>query len=145
MVSLLVEGNYAMQVKRTEFGTANSVYRRDAGLKLRQVAEYLGVTPAFLSSVEVGRKPIPEEWFDKLTKLYKLDALQCQMLRRAGLKSQKRFVINDVTPKDAELLAAFVENRKDIQNGQLELALNELIQRDCGTVKNEQITKKEVA
>lgn len=132
-----------MQVKRTEFGRANSIYRRDANLKLRQVAEYLGVSPAFLSSVEVGRKPVPNEWFEKLAELYRLDPLKKQMLKRAGLKSQKRFVIEDVTQKEAELLAAFVENRKNFEDCQLELALNELIQQDCGAGKNEQLKDKE--
>ncbi len=115
-----------MSVLRNDFGRANSVFRRDRNLKLRQVAEYLGVTPAFLSSVEVGRKAIPSEWNEKLVALYKLDKLQAAILKKACAVSQKRFVIEPERPKEAELLAAFVENRESLSDEQLELAIEEL-------------------
>jgi len=115
-----------MEAQRTEFGRANSVYRRDANLKLRQVAEYLKVSPAFLTNVEVGRKAIPEEWFEKLSKLYRLDPLQKRMLRHAGLVSQRRFVIEVGSEKEAELLAAFVENRGRLKEKHLKQAISKL-------------------
>lgn len=132
-----------MQVNRTEFGRANSVYRRDANLKLRQVAEYLGVTPAFLTNVEVGRKPVPEDWYARLTELYKLDVLQASLLRRAGLKSQKRFVIEPQSEKESELLAAFVEYRSQLDDRQLELAIDDLTVRDREVKSNERLSEEE--
>ena len=119
-----------MNTTRTEFGKANSVYRRDANLKLRQVAEYLGVSPAFLTNVEVGKKSVPEEWPERLSKLYKLDPLQGKMLQRAALVSKKRFVIEVNNEKEAELLAAFVQNRNRFENGQIDKAINDLSAND---------------
>ncbi|MDJ0826018.1 MAG: helix-turn-helix transcriptional regulator [Rhodobacter sp.] len=115
-----------MKVERTEFGKANSTFRRTRGLKLREVAEHLGVTPAFLTNVEVGRKSVPEEWYERLAAFYKLDKLQRSLLRHAGLKSQKRFVIEIENENEAELLAAFIENRECLGADQIQKAISDL-------------------
>lgn len=128
-----------MRVSRTEFGRANSEHRRACGLKLREVAEYLKVTPAFLTNVEVGRKPVPEDWFDSLVALYKLDILQKSMLRHAGFISQKRFVIEVQNEGEAELLAAFMENRECLEVDQLKMATNNLSNRDSEVCKDAEI------
>ena len=118
----------SMEVSRTKFGLENRELRRAKNLKLRQVAEYLGVTPSFLTNVEVGRKPVPEDWIGRLAELYRLDDLQKGLLRRAALTSQKRFVIEVNNEKEAELLAAFVENQEKLEPQQLEMAIDEFRQ-----------------
>lgn len=128
-----------MKVCRTEFGIANSEHRRACNLKLREVAEFLKVTPAFLTNVEVGRKPVPEEWFDKLVKLYNLDVLQKSMLRHAGFKSQKRFVIEVQNEGERELMAAFMENRECLEVDQLKMATDSLSTRDSEVCKNAEV------
>ena len=46
--------------------------RVDKSLTQKDVADYLKVSPAFYSSLEISKKPINEEIADKLIKLFNL-------------------------------------------------------------------------
>lgn len=56
---------------------------------LRDMADNLGVSSAFLSAVENGKKKLPDSWYGKLTKLYSLTNRQQEQLKRAVMKSSK--------------------------------------------------------
>ena len=57
-------------VHLTDFGTAIRKARLDAKVTLQTMADDLGTSPAFLSSMEVGRKKIPRDWIRKIQKEY---------------------------------------------------------------------------
>ena len=61
--------------------------RIDHGEILRDMAERLGVSSAFLSAVENGKKRMPEAWLTKLEALYSLDAKQVEELKEAVLET----------------------------------------------------------
>lgn len=50
---------------------------------LKDMAEKLGVSSAFLSAVENGKKKMPETWFDKLKNVYSFSAEQTEELQKA--------------------------------------------------------------
>lgn len=66
----------------TPFGKTIRKHRIDATMTLREMAGALDISPAFLSAVETGRKPIPESFIDRIAALLNLD-----IAARAELKS----------------------------------------------------------
>ena len=56
----------------TAFGKFLRILRMDNGEILKAMAEKLDVTSSFLSAVENGKKKIPVDWADRISKLYSL-------------------------------------------------------------------------
>lgn len=54
---------------------------------LKDMADNLGVSSAFLSAVENGKKKFPESWYKKLTNLYLLTQEQQEKLETAVMES----------------------------------------------------------
>lgn len=48
---------------------------------MKNMADSMGVSVSFLSSIEHGRKPVPNNWFDKLERVYILDSESEKMLK----------------------------------------------------------------
>lgn len=67
----------------TEFGKFCRKLRIDSDELLKNMADKLKVTSAYLSAVENGKRRIPEEWEEKITQLYMLDLKQQCDLRNA--------------------------------------------------------------
>jgi transcriptional regulator with XRE-family HTH domain len=56
----------------TPFGKFLKIFRIKRNEFLKDMAQKLGVSAAFLSAVETGKKKIPEDWIEKIVNLYKL-------------------------------------------------------------------------
>ena len=91
----------------TEYGKFLRKLRIDQGQILKTMAEKLGVSSAFLSAVETGKKKIPKTWEEKLVKEYKLDEEQLTELRRSQQDSQQLIEINLAMLTDAQKDTAF--------------------------------------
>ena len=61
--------------------------RIDKGEILKTMAETLGVSSAFLSAVENGKKKMPDTWFPKLREYYVLTDKQIEELKQAVVES----------------------------------------------------------
>jgi transcriptional regulator with XRE-family HTH domain len=57
----------------TEFGKFTRKLRVDNDELLKYMADKLGVSSSYLSSVETGKRKTPVEWVDKISQLYNLD------------------------------------------------------------------------
>ena len=68
--------------------------RIDKGEILRDMAKNLGVSSAFLSAVENGKKKVPEAWLPKLEDLYSLTAEQISGLKDAIIESSDTIELN---------------------------------------------------
>ena len=68
--------------------------RIDNGEILRDMADKLKVSSAFLSAVENGKKKVPEAWIPKLEELYSLTSEQMEELRAAIVESSDTVEIN---------------------------------------------------
>ncbi|MDO4296012.1 MAG: helix-turn-helix transcriptional regulator [bacterium] len=88
----------------TSLGRFLRELRLNHGEKLKTMAERLGVSSAFLSAIENGRKKMPDEWNEKLAELYALSKKQKEDLRIAIIESGEKVELNI---KDASM-----ENRK---------------------------------
>lgn len=67
----------------TTFGKLLRKIRIDHGEILMDMAKRLGVSPSFLSAVEVGRKSAPSGWSDTIAEQYHLSEEQRQELKEA--------------------------------------------------------------
>lgn len=78
----------------TEFGKELRKIRLDKDELLRDMAEKLGVTVAYLSAVENGNRKIPDSWIYKIADLYKLDDAEILKLQELAYKESVNMSIN---------------------------------------------------
>lgn len=91
----------------TEYGKFLRKLRIDQGQTLKIMAEKLGISSAFLSAVENGKKKIPKTWETKLATEYELNGEQLEELRRSQQDSQQLIEINLETLSEAQKDTAF--------------------------------------
>lgn len=58
----------------TEFGKALRKIRIDRQQLLKDMANKLGVSSAYLSAVENGKRRMPQDWVSKIASIYSLDS-----------------------------------------------------------------------
>lgn len=85
--------------KLTAFGEKLREIRKERGLLLMDMANAVRVTPGFLSSVETGNKPIPDNLLSRIVQSTNLSDRQTAELQRAAALSAKEYKI--VMPEDA--------------------------------------------
>ena len=89
----------------TAFGKAVRKARIDAGETLLSMAQYFGVTPAFLSGMETGRKKVPAEWAGKIEAFFsERDVLVGDLQQLADVSNEKIPV--DGLPLQQQMLLA---------------------------------------
>ena len=95
----------------TFFGKALRKFRIDRGLLLKDMANALGFTAAFLSAIEMGRKKIPENLLGKLKNIYSLDDETVQQFRSAAEKSAEEVVmrVKGLSEQDQDLVMCFAK------------------------------------
>ncbi len=72
----------------TEFGKILRKIRIDHQELLRDMALVLGVSSAYLSAVETGKRKVPTSWVAIIIEHYKLNAEQAALLKNAFEDSQ---------------------------------------------------------
>lgn len=108
----------------SEFGKFSRKLRIDNDELLLDMARKLGVSTSFLSSVEIGRKSVPSEWEQNLSKLYDLTNDQIVELKKAITNSTKSLKF-DLTERDdtsREILMAFarkLDTMEDAEKGSI--------------------------
>lgn len=93
----------------TSIGKFLRKLRIDNGEILRTMAETLGVSSAFLSAVENGKKKMPESWYKKLATAYSFSEEQKEALGKAVMDSNNTVEINlqNATHCNRELAISF--------------------------------------
>lgn len=90
----------------TQFGKEIRKLRIEKGETMAQMADKLKRSPSFLSSVETGRKSIPDSLIDDVVREYQLSPAAANALAAAAASSATVFRIEPAA-KDQELVAAF--------------------------------------
>ena len=102
--------------------------RSEHGDSLRTMSAKLGVTPAFISSLEIGRKQIPLDYVDKIAEIYSLSLKQKKELSDVVYASNEKIVLSlkDFSDEQVELSLAFARKIKDNDKDFIE-SLNKLL------------------
>ncbi len=79
---------------KTSVGKFLRKLRLNEGEILKTMADNLGVSSAFLSAIENGKKKLPEAWYPKLRELYNLTPEQMDELKQAVFESNDIVEIN---------------------------------------------------
>jgi len=104
----------------TEFGKYVRKLRIDKGIVLGEMAQALGLSSAYLSGVENGKKAITEALIEKLVAFFDLEPGQIQALRQAAANSpvSVKFDLRDMPSEERTLVSAFARQVADLSPDQ---------------------------
>lgn len=102
----------------TNFGKALRKMRIDHSEFLKDMAAKLGVTVAYLSAVENGKREVPDEWIEKLTAQYDLMPEERKELQEYAYENKESLKINlaGIQREEKELALAFARSFKDLSD-----------------------------
>ncbi len=75
----------------TPYGRFVRIQRMEKGHLLIDQALYMDRTPSLLSSVELGRKAVPDDWFPIVSDFLALDGNERDLLKKAIEKTNTQF------------------------------------------------------
>lgn len=95
--------------------------RIDRGEILKDMADRLEVSVAFLSAVENGKKKIPGTWEEKIAQVYQFDDFQRFHLRKAIAETNKVVEMNleGLNAKQIEVAVSFARIFPDFTEAEL--------------------------
>lgn len=104
-------------MKTTAFGRYLRKLRIDHGMIMRDLAKVLGVSSAFVSALELGKKTITEKNIIKITEYFELSNDDTSELRKAAELSQPslKLELNDKTMEQRELAVSFARNYQNME------------------------------
>lgn len=112
----------------TPFGKTLRVFRLNRGELLKDMAERLEITPAYLSSVENGKKEPTPELMAKLYKAYDLNQEQKEEIEEARAKTIQMICIKLDNDDDADLGVLFARKLGSLSDTQ-RLNIKEILNR----------------
>lgn len=117
----------------TDLGKVLRKIRIDRDEILKDMAAKLKVTVAYLSAVENGKRDVPEEWPEKITKLYSLDENEEENLREAAFSSKKsiKIKLDEESERDRDLVLAFARRFRELDDTEVD-TVKRLLERNRG-------------
>lgn len=112
----------------TPFGKALRVFRMNRGELLKDMAERLNITPAYLSAIENGKKEPTQELMEKLYKAYDLNSSQKHSIEEARAKTIKMINLSFETDDDADLGLLFARKLGSLSDTQ-KLNIKEILSK----------------
>ncbi|MAT33823.1 MAG: transcriptional regulator [Ponticaulis sp.] len=100
------------------FGKELRKLRIDENELMKDMAERVGVSSAFLSAMERGTKALPPAFEERIVSEYKLDGDRAAGVRAAADISRKSFVVkpdNELARDAAGMFARHVNSLSDVQ------------------------------
>lgn len=114
----------------TQFGKLLRKIRIDQGLLLKNMADALEVSSAYLSAVETGKKPLSEDLVERTAKYlgYEKGSHDYETLQDAASISRGEVKMTTIgmTPKHQETALAFARHFENLQSKDLEQVLGML-------------------
>lgn len=106
----------------TEFGKELRKLRIDRGEILKDMADKMEKTSAYISAIECNKREIPDWFIPKLTELYNLTESQVKTFERAKDLSIKSFVINfnGARNDQRDVALKFARTFKNMNSGEVE-------------------------
>lgn len=101
----------------TKFGSELRKIRLDRNMLLGEMAKMIGVSPAFASAIENGKKNIPGNYIEKISEALNLNASELGVLKKAAELSQKviSFDVYEAPTHNKEVLMAFARRFKSLE------------------------------
>ena len=103
----------------TDIGKVLRKLRIDNEERLQDTADALGVSAAFLSAVEIGHKPPPDDFADRVVKAYRLKGDAAEAIVRAVDRSRKTFRLNPASPVARDTAGLLARRFNSLSDDQL--------------------------
>ncbi len=115
----------------TKIGDFLRKLRLDNQQILKDMAEILDVSSAFLSAVENGKKSMPDSWYPIFKKNYNLSEEDMDNLRQAAMESQKTVSLNlkNASSANRQLAVSFARQFDDMDDATSQKLLSILKER----------------
>lgn len=94
-------------MKLTPFGRKVRELRLQVGCRLREMAEFIGCTDAYLSAVEIGKKPIHDDLVSNAIRFFASKNIDASILRSAADQSRGSINVEELNYDERGILAAF--------------------------------------
>jgi HTH-type transcriptional regulator, competence development regulator len=122
-----------MSSKLTAFGRMTRKIRVEHDEYLKDMAEHLDVSTAYLSAVERGQRNAPDEWIGVLQEAYGLAHDTADCMKRALLESRTyaKLDISHLSSGDKRLIEGIAEQLSGFDAGERE-KLEQLLHRRRG-------------
>lgn len=106
----------------TELGKILRKIRIDRQELLRDMAETLGVSAAYLSAVENGKRNAPVAWIDKIIQAYRLNPDEAKQLRSAfdESKDELRISLQKISAQKRNTAISFAKALEGLSDEELE-------------------------
>ena len=103
-----------MKKKYTPFGIFFSNLRKERKQSITEAAKLLGVSIAYISSVEHGDREIPSDWRKKIAEIYKLNDHEITELNNSyfNTPSLKKISLTDIEWCMTNMINNIAENDK---------------------------------
>jgi transcriptional regulator with XRE-family HTH domain len=116
----------------TPFGIACRKLRLDRGMRLLDLAKKMGVSSAFISAVDTGRKAIPDGYVVRVSRAMDLTAPEIRVLSRAADRTRTEVRLDNMAPAQREIVHAFARRLDDIPSDLLAALKKAVLQSVCG-------------
>lgn len=118
----------------TKFGEEMRVLRARRHQTMKEMADVLGVTKSFLSSVETGRRSVPKGWIDIIADHYHLKEYPKSILIQAAAASRNfiRISLSGQPGYRRDLAVAFEEGFEKIDEETSEMMMTLINKEDDG-------------
>ncbi|WP_019594107.1 helix-turn-helix domain-containing protein [Thioalkalivibrio sp. ALM2T] len=103
-------------MRLTPFGKKVRHLRIDADVTLKDMADALGVSSAYLSAVEVGRKPASEALAEKVARYFRKRGVEPGDLVEIALRDVKSIDVQNLEGRDKQLIAAFARRLPEMKD-----------------------------
>jgi len=96
-------------MKLTPFGLQVRTLRLELGLTLKTMADAVNVSPAYLSSIELGDRQLSSKVSDEAISFFadKVDGEKLEQIRDAVVKTAEIVPVDNLAGEDKVLVAAF--------------------------------------
>lgn len=91
----------------TRFGKQLRKLRIDREERLKDMADRLNVTTAYLSAVENGKRNVPDAWVYEIIDKYGLTDSEAKELQRAAYENKDEITINLKNTENTEIALSF--------------------------------------
>ena len=105
----------------TPFGKEIRKMRIDRTLSLREMAQSLEVTSAYLSAVETGRRPITDNLFKAVVDFFQATESELETLKKArdASATDVTFSLNHASDSAKETMVAFARSFKNLSDADI--------------------------
>lgn len=94
----------------TPFGIAIRKLRLEKQLRLLDIADRMGLSSAFVSAVETGKKPIPDDYIPSVVQAMRLNTEEARELGSAADRTRSVVRVDRLPPGQREFVAAFARS-----------------------------------